>query len=202
MLCARRPLQAQSISVVAHQSAGQTLSGWHGFSFCRFGLLAAPNVAMVCYTVDAHPATNPGPPNVISGNLGAFLGEWLLEPFASVFVSGKYVPLAQRASSGCRHSLRRGGEMSWPHHPPATFNIEKRMAGILHSSSRRDHRHADHLNVVRTGIGHPQPSTGRLLWRQLFSGLLVPGRGPARWRFELLIRTPRRYRTVRLSASV
>ena len=80
-LCAAA-LQAQSIAVVA-PSAGQTLSGWHGFSFA-VSVSSAPNVSLVCYTVDANPATNPGPPNVISGNLGAFLatGCWNLPPYS------------------------------------------------------------------------------------------------------------------------
>ena len=73
VLCAvcATALQAQSIAVVA-PSTGQTLSGWSGSSLA-VSISSAPNVSMVCYTVDAHPATNPGPVGVISGSSGAFL---------------------------------------------------------------------------------------------------------------------------------
>jgi hypothetical protein len=56
-LCATA-LQAQSIAIVA-PSAGETLSGWSGSSF-TVSVSSAPSVSMVCYTVDADRATNPG----------------------------------------------------------------------------------------------------------------------------------------------
>lgn len=64
-------LQAQSISVISPTS-GATLSGWTGNQFA-VSLSSAPSAVQVCYTLDAYPAVNPGPPGVVSGNSGALL---------------------------------------------------------------------------------------------------------------------------------
>lgn len=64
-------LQGQSVAVVT-PSSGTTWSGWTGNQFA-VSLTNASSAVQVCYTVDAYPATNPGPPGVISGTSGALL---------------------------------------------------------------------------------------------------------------------------------
>src|SRR3984957_4779552 len=122
VLCAlcTAALQAQSISVVA-PTAGQTLSGWHGFSFA-FSCSSAPNVPIVCYPVDAHPATNPGPPNVISGNLGAFLatGCWNLPPYSLPVNTFLWLNGPHQVVATAYDVLGNIVATS----PPAAFNIE------------------------------------------------------------------------------
>ena len=73
---------AQSISITS-PTAGAIWTGWTGRQF-TVALSSAPSVVEVCYTVDAHPATNPGPPLVISGNSGALLASGCSDsaPFA------------------------------------------------------------------------------------------------------------------------
>jgi hypothetical protein len=74
VLCAvsAAALHAQSISITSPTS-GASWTGWTGQQFAA-SLTSAPSVVLVCYSVDAHPATNAGAnPLAISGNGGALL---------------------------------------------------------------------------------------------------------------------------------
>jgi hypothetical protein len=62
-------LAAQSISITS-PSSGEVWTGWTGREF-TVSISDGASVVRVCYSVDAHSATNPGPPMVISGNSGA-----------------------------------------------------------------------------------------------------------------------------------
>lgn len=61
----------QSVSI-GYPNSNPTLSGWQPINFTAV-LSSLPAATLACWTIDAHPATNPGPVGVISGNLGAFL---------------------------------------------------------------------------------------------------------------------------------
>lgn len=62
-------LAAQSIAITS-PSPGEAWTGWTGHEF-RVSISGGDSIVRVCYSVDAHAATNPGPPMVISGNSGA-----------------------------------------------------------------------------------------------------------------------------------